>query len=49
MPLGMEVHLGPGHIVLDEYPAPFHERGTAAPTSFWPMSVVALVAHLSYC
>ena len=47
MPLGMEVDLGPGHIVLDGYPAPLlslppppPERVTAAP-SFWPMSVVA--------
>ena len=48
-PLGMEVDLGPGHIVLDGDPGPSpRERGTAAP-SFWPMSVVATVAHLSYC
>jgi len=29
-PLGTEVDLGPGHIVLDGVPA-LHERGTAAP------------------
>ena len=29
MKLGMEVGLGPGHIVLDGYPAPLHQRGTA--------------------
>ena len=29
MPLGMEVCLGPGHIVLDGDPAPPHQRGTA--------------------
>jgi len=45
-PLGTEVDLGPGHIVLDGTPA-FRERGTAAP-SFRPMSIVATVAHLSY-
>jgi len=39
-PLCTEVDFGPGHIVL--------ERGTAAPY-FWPMSIVATVAHLSYC
>jgi len=39
MPLGMEVGLGPGHIVFDgDSAAP--ERGTAAPT-FLPMSIVA--------
>jgi len=31
MPLGMNVDLGPGYIVLDGYPAPPTERGTAAP------------------
>jgi len=44
---GTEVDLGPGHIVLDGVP-PLHERGTVAP-SFWPMSLVATVADLSYC
>jgi len=46
-PLGTEVDLGPGHFVLDGFPA-IGERGTAAP-SFRPMPVVATVAHLSYC
>jgi len=40
-PLGTEVDLGPGHIVLDGDPALPLERGTAAPTSFRPMSTVA--------
>ena len=40
MPLGTEVGLGPGHIVLDGDPAPLPHRRTAAP-NFWPMSVVA--------
>ena len=39
--------LGVGHIVLDGFPA-LRERGTASP-SFRPMSIVAMVAHLSYC
>jgi len=47
MPFGMEVNLGAGHIVLDGFLA-LRERGTAPP-SFRPMSIVAMVAHLSYC
>jgi len=39
MPLGMEVDLGPGHIVLDRDPAPLSKRGTAP--SFRSISVVA--------
>jgi len=35
MPLGMEVGLGPGHVVLDGDPAPL-ERGTAASPLFGP-------------
>jgi len=46
-PLGTEVDLGAGHIVLDRFPA-LRERGTAPP-SFRHMSIVATVAHLSYC
>jgi len=38
MPLGMEVD-SPGHIVLNEDPAPLLKRGTAP--NFWPMFVVA--------
>jgi len=33
--------LGPGHIELDGDPAPPMERGTAAPSTFRPMSIVA--------
>jgi len=41
MPLGMEIGLGPGDIVLDGNPAPPKRgRGRAAPT-FRPMSIVA--------
>ena len=46
-PLGTEVDLGPDHIALDGVPA-LRETGTAAP-SFRPMSIVAMVAHRSYC
>jgi len=38
MPLGMEVGLGQGNIVLDGDPAP-PKRGTAAPSHFQAMSV----------
>jgi len=44
-PLGTEVDLGPGHIVLDGVPA-VRERGAQQP----PFSaIVAKVAYLSYC
>jgi len=46
-PLGTEVDLGPGHIVLDGVPAP--PKGAQQPPSFRPMSILATVAHLSYC
>jgi len=47
MPLGTEVDLDAGHILLDGVPA-LCERDTA-PAPFRPMSIVATVAHLSYC
>ena len=40
MPLGMDVGLSPGHIVLDRDPAP---------RNFWPMSVVAKRLDGSRC
>ena len=46
MPLGTEVGLGPGHIVLDGDPAP-PKKGTAP--NFWPMSVVAKWLDGSRC
>jgi len=46
-PLGTEVDLGLGHIVLDVVPAP--AKGAQQLPSFRPMSIVATVAHLSYC
>jgi len=45
-PLGTEVDLGTGHIVLDVVPT-VREWGTTAPL-FLPMSDAATVAHLSY-
>ena len=46
-PLRTEVDLGPGHTVLDGVPAP--AKGAQELPSFRPMSIVATVAHLSYC
>ena len=39
MPLGMEVGVGPGHIVLDGNPDP--QEKEAQPPSFRPVSIVA--------
>jgi len=36
MPLGTEVGLGPGDIVLDEYPAPPRKGAQQPPYTFWP-------------
>jgi len=36
MALGMEVGLGPGHIVLDGDPAPLPKKGTEPPPDFDP-------------
>ena len=49
MPLGMEVGLGPGDIVLDGDPAPPTERGTAAPPPLFDPLCSGMVAHLSNC
>jgi len=35
MKLGLQVGLGPGHVVLDGDPTPFPLRGT--PPNFWPI------------
>ena len=48
MPLGMEIDLIPGHIVLDGDPAPL-ERGTAAPLFSADVYCGETVAHLGYC
>ena len=46
-PLGTEVDLGPGHIVLDGSQL-LRKRHSAPPPLFGP-SIAATVAHLSYC
>ena len=46
MPLDTEVGLGQGDIVLDGDPAP-PERGTPAPPSFRPVSIVAIRSPIS--
>ena len=49
MPLGMEVGLGPGHIVLDGDPAlPSPQKRGKAP-NFQPMSVMAKRLNGSRC
>jgi len=45
MPLGTEVGLGPGHIVLDGNPAPPKKGGT--PRNRRPMSIVAKRSPIS--
>ena len=47
MKLGVQVGLGPGHIVLDGHPAPLLQRGTAP--NFRPISVEAKWLHGSRC
>ena len=44
MPLGMEVGLGAGHIVLDGDPAPSPKKGGTA-HNFQPMSIVPKRLH----
>ena len=41
MPLGMEVGLAPGHMVLDGDPAPPPKKGVQQSPTFPPMTVVA--------
>jgi len=43
MPLGTTVDLGPGHIVLDGYPAP-PAKGAHQPPSFRLMSIAPILA-----
>ena len=49
MKLGMQLGIGPGHIVLDEDPAPPSPRGTALPLNFWTISVATKWLHGSRC
>jgi len=46
MPLGKEVGLGPGHIVLDVDPVGT-QPPTAAPPHFRPMTIVAKLSPIS--
>jgi len=48
MPLGMEVDLGPTHILLHGEPAPIPQKG-AEPPNFRPLSVVAKRMDTSKC
>jgi len=48
-PLGTEGDLGPCHIVLNGDPAPPRERHSMQVSLFSALSIVATVAHLSYC
>jgi len=48
MPLGMEVGLGPGHIVLDGDPAPLPKKEAEAP-NFRPISIAAKRLDASRC
>jgi len=53
MPLGMEVDLVPGHIVLDEDPAPPMKRAQQPPPLFapcllWPRLPISATAELLY-
>ena len=50
MPLGTELGLVPGDIVLDGVPAPSHEKGHSSPTFSAHVYCGHLtVAHLSNC
>jgi len=46
IPLGTEVGLGPGHIVLDGDPAP-PRKGAQQPPTFGPMPIVTKKTNLS--
>jgi len=49
MELGMEVGLGPGHIVLDGDPATLLKKGAEPLPNFRPISVVAEWLDVSRC
>jgi len=48
MALGMEVGLGPGHIVLDGNPATLSKKRAEPPIN-WPISIVAKRLDASRC
>ena len=52
-PLGADVDLGPGHIVLDRVPAPHPAKGAQQPPLFgpcpvWPRSPISATAELLF-
>jgi len=50
MPLGTEVDIDPGHIVLDADPAPpVKGAQQSLPPCFLPVAILATVTHISYC
>ena len=49
MALGMEVGLGPGHIMLDGDPAPLSKNGAKPPPPFRPIFIVAKRLDASRC
>ena len=49
MPVGTKLGLGPGHIVLDGYPAPLPKGAQQPPLLSAPVYCSQTVAHLSYC
>jgi len=49
MALGMEVGLGPRHIVLDGDAAPLPKKGAEAPPIFGPFIIVAKQLDASRC
>ena len=44
-----QIDIGPDHIVLDGGPGCPQKGHNSPPPSFRPMSIVATVAHLSFC
>jgi len=49
MALGMEVGLGPGHILLDGDSAPLPKKGGRVPPNFWPIFARPFVKRFSLC
>jgi len=49
LPLGIEVVLGPGHIVLDGDPPPPHGKGQGSPPPLFGPLCSGTIAHLSSC
>jgi len=49
MPLGMEVVLSPGHIVLDGTQLPIPQKAGTAPQFLAHVYCYQTFAHLSYC